>query len=49
MGDKPVDGGDTVVGQVRGFKVGQQVKITYMRNGQTQEATVTLEEKKTTE
>ncbi|MFB9532894.1 trypsin-like peptidase domain-containing protein [Nonomuraea roseola] len=49
IGDKPVDGGDTVVGQVRGFKVGQQVKITYMRNGQTQEATVTLEEKKTTE
>ncbi|NRQ39149.1 PDZ domain-containing protein [Nonomuraea sp. NN258] len=46
MGDKPVDGGDTVVGQVRGFKPGQQVKITYMRDGQTSETTVTLEEKK---
>jgi putative serine protease PepD len=43
---KPVDGGDTVVGQVRGFKPGQQVKITYMRNGATQEVTVTLQEKK---
>ncbi|MGN9839920.1 S1C family serine protease [Nonomuraea sp. H19] len=46
VGDKAVDGGDTVVGQVRGFKPGQQVKITYMRDGQTNEVTVTLEEKK---
>ncbi|NUW39236.1 S1C family serine protease [Nonomuraea rhodomycinica] len=43
---KPVDGGDTVVGQVRGFKVGQQVQITYMRDGKTSNVTVTLEEKK---
>ncbi len=37
IGDKAVDGGDTVVGQVRGFKPGQQVKITYMRDGKTAE------------
>ncbi|MEV0196242.1 trypsin-like peptidase domain-containing protein [Nonomuraea sp. NPDC050691] len=43
---KPVDGGDTVVGQVRGFKVGQQVQITYMRDGKTSNVSVTLEEKK---
>ncbi|MFF4614899.1 S1C family serine protease [Nonomuraea jabiensis] len=46
IGDKAVDGGDTVVGQVRGFKPGQQVKITYMRDGKTSDVTVTLEEKK---
>ncbi|MFI7699825.1 S1C family serine protease [Nonomuraea sp. NPDC049480] len=46
INDKVVDGGDTVVGQVRGFKPGQQVKITYMRDGQTNEVTVTLQEKK---
>ncbi|MEV4354930.1 trypsin-like peptidase domain-containing protein [Nonomuraea sp. NPDC049625] len=46
IGDKAVDGGDTVVGQVRGFKPGQQVKITYMRDGKTADVTVTLEEKK---
>ncbi|MFC4008739.1 S1C family serine protease [Nonomuraea purpurea] len=45
LGDKTVDGGDTVVGQVRGFKPGQQVKITYMRDGKTNEVTVTLIEK----
>ncbi|GGS92874.1 trypsin-like peptidase domain-containing protein [Nonomuraea spiralis] len=46
IGDTPVDSGDTVVGQVRGFKPGQQVKITYMRDGQSAEATVSLQEKK---
>ncbi|MEQ4718494.1 trypsin-like peptidase domain-containing protein [Nonomuraea sp. B19D2] len=46
IGDKAVDGGDTVVGQVRGFKPGQQVKITYMRDGKTHDVAVTLEEKK---
>ncbi|MEU6712344.1 trypsin-like peptidase domain-containing protein [Nonomuraea sp. NPDC046802] len=46
LGDKTVDGGDTVVGQVRGFKPGQQVKITYMRDGKTNEVTVTLIEKR---
>ncbi|MFC4120234.1 S1C family serine protease [Nonomuraea zeae] len=46
IGDKAVDGGDTVVGQVRGFKPGQQVKITYMRDGKAAEVTVTLQEKK---
>ncbi|HEX4816776.1 MAG TPA: trypsin-like peptidase domain-containing protein [Nonomuraea sp.] len=43
---KVVDGGDNVVGQVRGFKPGQEVKITYTRDGQAKEVTVTLEEKK---
>ncbi|WP_043639272.1 S1C family serine protease [Nonomuraea candida] len=46
IGDKPVDGGDTVVGQVRGFKPGQEVKITYMRDGATHEVDVTLMENK---
>ncbi|MGR6921023.1 S1C family serine protease [[Actinomadura] parvosata] len=46
IGDKTVDGGDTVVGQVRGFKPGQEVKITYMRDGTTHEVTVTLSENK---
>ncbi|NUR86619.1 MAG: PDZ domain-containing protein, partial [Nonomuraea sp.] len=46
IGDKAVDGGDTVVGQVRGFKPGQQVKITYMRDGKTNEVTVNLTTKK---
>ncbi|MGW2149530.1 S1C family serine protease [Nonomuraea bangladeshensis] len=46
INDKAVDGGDTVVGQVRGFKPGQAVKITYMRDGQAHDATVTLVEKK---
>jgi putative serine protease PepD len=46
IGDKTVDGGDTVSGLVRGFKPGQQVKITYMRDGRTAEVTVTLEERK---
>ncbi|MFF4190326.1 S1C family serine protease [Nonomuraea sp. NPDC001831] len=46
IGDTSVDSGDTVVGQVRGFKPGQQVKITYMRDGRSAEATVTLQEKK---
>ncbi|MBF8190563.1 trypsin-like peptidase domain-containing protein [Nonomuraea sp. K274] len=46
IGGKAVDGGDTVVGQVRGFKPGQQVKITYMRDGAEAEVTVTLEEMK---
>ncbi|WP_188186758.1 S1C family serine protease [Nonomuraea sp. SYSU D8015] len=45
INDKAVDGGDNVVGQVRGFKPGQEVKITYVRDGQTNEVTVTLVEK----
>ncbi|MEV4571368.1 trypsin-like peptidase domain-containing protein [Nonomuraea sp. NPDC049419] len=44
IGDKTVDGGDTVVGQVRGFKPGQEVKITYMRDGESHEVDVTLAE-----
>jgi putative serine protease PepD len=46
IGNTPVDGGDTVVGQVRGFKVGQQVQITYTRDGKSSNVTVTLQEKK---
>ncbi|MEU8151898.1 trypsin-like peptidase domain-containing protein [Nonomuraea sp. NPDC048901] len=46
IGNTPVEGGDTVVGQVRGFKVGQQVQITYMRDGKSSNVSVTLEEKK---
>ncbi|WP_446459035.1 trypsin-like peptidase domain-containing protein [Streptosporangium becharense] len=35
----------TVVGAVRGFKPGQQVTITYVRDGRSQTVTVTLVEK----
>ncbi|MFI6813729.1 S1C family serine protease [Nonomuraea sp. NPDC050328] len=45
IGDKPVQDGDTVVGAVRGFKVGEKVKITYMRDGQSHDVEVTLKEK----
>ncbi|MGN9847168.1 S1C family serine protease [Nonomuraea sp. H19] len=46
IGDVQVDGGDTVVGQVRGFKVGQQVVVTYLRDGKEDTVTITMEEKK---
>ncbi|MER6951098.1 trypsin-like peptidase domain-containing protein [Nonomuraea sp. NPDC000554] len=46
LGNVAVDGGDTVLGQVRGFKPGQQVKLTYVRDGKTHDVTVTLQEKK---
>ncbi|MFI6735921.1 S1C family serine protease [Nonomuraea sp. NPDC050451] len=46
IGNTAVSGGDTVVGQVRGFKVGQQVPVTYQRDGKTDTVTVTMEEKK---
>ncbi|MBE1584083.1 S1C family serine protease [Nonomuraea angiospora] len=46
IGDTTVDAGETVVGQVRGFKPGQQVKITYMRDGKLSEVTVALQEKR---
>ncbi|GAA4533883.1 MULTISPECIES: S1C family serine protease [Nonomuraea] len=41
---KAVDGGDDVVGQIRGFKPGQQVQITYMRDGAEKTVTATLAE-----
>ncbi|MGA4994447.1 S1C family serine protease [Nonomuraea bangladeshensis] len=44
IGDTPVDGGDTVVGQVRGFTVGQQVRITYLRDGKENVVTATMQE-----
>ncbi|MFG1697143.1 S1C family serine protease [Nonomuraea sp. NPDC049309] len=46
IGDTAVDAGETVVGQVRGYKPGQQVKVAYLRDGKAGEVTVTLEEKK---
>ncbi|MEV1167690.1 trypsin-like peptidase domain-containing protein [Nonomuraea sp. NPDC049784] len=46
IGNTAVQGGDTVVGQVRGFKIGQQVQVTYQRDGKTSTVTVTMEEKK---
>ncbi|MEV4292172.1 trypsin-like peptidase domain-containing protein [Nonomuraea bangladeshensis] len=46
IGDTPVDGGDTVVGQVRGFTVGQQVRITYLRDGKENVVTATMQEQK---
>ncbi|MGI5271041.1 S1C family serine protease [Nonomuraea sp. CA-218870] len=41
---KVVDSGDDVVGQIRGFKPGQQVQITYMRDGKENTVTATLAE-----
>ncbi|WP_043621634.1 S1C family serine protease [Nonomuraea candida] len=46
IGQTPVSGGDTVVGQVRGFKVGQQVPVTYQRDGEESTVTVTMQEQK---
>ncbi|MDA0632571.1 trypsin-like peptidase domain-containing protein [Nonomuraea sp. MCN248] len=41
---KILDSGDDVVGQIRGFKPGQQVQITYMRDGKENTVTATLAE-----
>ncbi|GAA3116825.1 S1C family serine protease [Nonomuraea salmonea] len=46
IGSTQVASGDTVVGQVRGYKVGQQVAITYQRGGEESTVTVTMEEQK---
>ncbi|TMR98949.1 S1C family serine protease [Nonomuraea basaltis] len=46
IGNTKVEGGDTVVGQVRGFQVGQQVEVTYVRNGKTDTVIVTMEQQK---
>ncbi|MEW9549807.1 S1C family serine protease [Nonomuraea sp. NPDC050783] len=46
IGDTEVEGGDTVVGQVRGFTVGQQVRITYLRDGEEETVTATMAEQK---
>ncbi|MEV0620537.1 trypsin-like peptidase domain-containing protein [Nonomuraea sp. NPDC050404] len=46
VGQTPVQGGDTVVGLVRGYKVGQQVPVTYQRDGKESTVTVTMEEQK---
>ncbi|GAA2855686.1 trypsin-like peptidase domain-containing protein [Streptosporangium fragile] len=45
INDKAVEDAATVVGAVRGFKPGQKVTITYVRDGQPQTVTVTLAEK----
>ncbi|MFC5825092.1 S1C family serine protease [Nonomuraea insulae] len=46
IGETAVSGGDTVVGQVRGYKVGQKVEVTYQRDGKESTVTVAMEEKK---
>ncbi|MEV0379426.1 trypsin-like peptidase domain-containing protein [Nonomuraea sp. NPDC050643] len=46
IGSTPVQGGDTIVGQVRGYKVGQRVELTYQRDGKPSTVSVTMEEKK---
>jgi putative serine protease PepD len=43
IGDVRVDGADTVVGQVRGFQVGQRVPIAYIRDNEQKTVTVTME------
>ncbi|MFF0309509.1 S1C family serine protease [Streptosporangium sp. NPDC004379] len=48
IGSTAVDGPDTVVGAVRGLKPGQEVSLTYVRDGREQNVRVTLEEKTTT-
>ncbi|WP_031161304.1 S1C family serine protease [Streptosporangium roseum] len=45
INDTVVEDSTTVVGAVRGFKPGQKVTVTYVRDGQTQTAAVTLAEK----
>ncbi|MFG1877814.1 S1C family serine protease [Sphaerisporangium sp. NPDC049003] len=45
---KPVAGADTVVGAVRGYQPGTKVTLTYVRDGSTSTATVTLAEKTVT-
>ncbi|MFJ2032073.1 S1C family serine protease [Streptosporangium sp. NPDC087985] len=45
INDTVVEDGTTVVGAVRGFKPGQEVTITYVRDGHPQTATATLAEK----
>ena len=42
---KPVDGADTVVGAIRGYAPGTKVTLTYVRDGSTATAAVTLTEK----
>jgi putative serine protease PepD len=44
FGDKTIGDSDDLVGAVQSGKVGDQVQITYKRNGQEQTATVTLAE-----
>jgi putative serine protease PepD len=43
---KAVDGADTAVGLVRGFKPGDKATLTYVRGGRTATVTVTLAENK---
>jgi len=45
INDTAVDEAATVVGAVRGFKPGQQVSITYVRDGRPHTVTVTLAER----
>ncbi|GAB1817856.1 S1C family serine protease [Herbidospora sp. RD11066] len=45
--DTPIDAGETVVGIIRGHQPGTKVTVSYVRNGQANTATITLEEKTT--
>ncbi|RBQ19255.1 trypsin [Spongiactinospora rosea] len=42
---RPIDASDTLVGIIRGLGPGQQITITYVRDGQTHTTKVTLAEK----
>lgn len=42
VGDTTITGSDSLVGAVRGLKVGETTTLTVLRNGQVQELTVTL-------
>ncbi|TKK78648.1 PDZ domain-containing protein [Herbidospora galbida] len=42
-----IDAGETVVGIIRGHQPGTKVTVNYVRNGQANTATITLEEKTT--
>jgi putative serine protease PepD len=44
LGDRAVDGADTVVGAVRGFRPGDKVEVSYVRDGRPATTTVTLAE-----
>src|SRR5262249_19682457 len=42
IGDRQVDGADAAVAAVRAHRPGEKVTVTYLRDGQTTTATVTL-------
>jgi putative serine protease PepD len=42
VGDRPIDGADALVAAIRSHRPGQKVQLTYVRDGSTRQATVTL-------